>query len=416
MKRALTDRTLKSLKPAKPGRHYDVWDTRFPAFGVRVADTGRRTFVLALRYPGSSNPARRALGQYGPLTLAAARAKASAWAELVDRGIDPAVDADRQKRAEMRRQENSFAAVAEDFIADKLPGERKGHEVARAVRRVFVAAWGKRPISDIEALEVRNIIKGVKDRGTPAQARNLLGYAKRLFNWAIDQHVYGLQSSPCDRLKAIAIVGKKEPRTRVLTDTEMRATWRAADRLGYPYGSIIQMLALTGQRRSEVAQASWSEIDLKKKLWTIAPQRMKSGAAHIVPLSADAMKLLQSLPRYNDGDFIFSLKFGRKPVNAFNRARHQFDAAIKAELGAKPAHFVLHDIRRSVRTHLSSLPVSDLVRELTIGHTKPSLHKIYDQHLYIDEKRQCLELWAARLRDIVDTPPDNVVKLSSARG
>jgi integrase len=416
VKRNLTDRTLKSLRPAKPDRSYDAWDLRFPGFGVRVSDTGRLTFVLMTRYPGSTNPTRRALGHYPALSLAAAKAKAGTWVDLIAKGIDPVIEAERQKRAEMRRQENSFAAVAEDFIRDKLSSERQGHRVAGDIRRVFISAWGKRPVTDIEALEVRNIIKGFKDRGTPAQARNLLGYARRLFSWAIDQHVYGLESSPCERLKASAIVGKKGPRTRVLTDTELRTAWRAAERIGYPYGSIIQMLALTGQRRSEVAEASWCEVDLRKKLWTIPAERMKANAAHVVPLSADALALLQSVPRFNGGDFIFSLKFGRKPVNAFNRAKRQFDAAIKTESGTKPKPFVLHDIRRTVRTGLSALPVSDLVRELSIGHAKPALHRIYDQFSYLDEKRQCLDLWAAKLRAIVEPPPENVVKLSSARG
>jgi integrase len=416
-KRNLTDRTLKALKPAKPGRHYDVWDTKFPAFGVRVSDTGRRTFVLALRYPGGRNPTRRALGHYGPLTsLEQARAKASAWVDLVVRGIDPAIEAERQRLAEMRRQENSFAAVAEDFIRDKLPSERKGHEVACDIRRIFIPVWGKRPITDITPLEARNLIKGIKDAGTPAQARNVFGYARRLFNWAIDQHVYGLESSPCERLKPIAIIGKKEPRTRVLTDAELRAAWHAAGKLGFPYGPFYQMLMLTGQRRSEVAEASWSEIDINKKLWTIPASRMKADAPHVVPLSADAVKLLQALPRFNGGDFIFSKKFGRKPVHAFGTAKRALDAAMKAELGAEPRHFVIHDIRRTVRTGLSALPVADLVRELVIAHTKPGLHKVYDQYAYLDEKRQCLELWAARLRDIVQPPPENVVNLSAARG
>jgi integrase len=172
---------------------------------------------------------------------------------------------------------------------------------------------------------------------------------------------------------------------------------------------------LLGLRRSEVAKATWSEIDLGKKIWVIPAKRTKSNAPHAVPLSADAMKVLEALPRFNEGDFIFSLKFGRKPVNAFSRAKHIFDKALKVELGTKPNHFVIHDIRRTVRTGLSALPVSDLVRELVIGHTKPGLHKVYDQYSYLNEKRHCLELWAARLRDIVQPPPENVVTLSSAR-
>ena len=84
-----------------------------------------------------------------------------------------------------------------------------------------------------------------------------------------------------------------------------------------------------------------------------------------------------------------------------------------AELGELPP-FVLHDIRRSVRTGLSAPPVPDLIRELVIGHTKPGLHKIYDQHTYIDEKRHALELWWRRLQSIVEPPADNVVAMTKA--
>jgi hypothetical protein len=65
-----------------------------------------------------------------------------------------------------------------------------------------------------------------------------------------------------------------------------------------------------------------------------------------------------------------------------------------------------------MRTGLSAIPnISDLVRELVIGHTKPGLHKVYDQHAYLDEKRFALDAWAARLRSIVDSPAANVVEL-----
>ena len=83
-----------------------------------------------------------------------------------------------------------------------------------------------------------------------------------------------------------------------------------------------------------------------------------------------------------------------------------------AHLGKLPP-FVIHDIRRSMRTGLSALPVADLVRELVIGHTKPGLHKVYDQYAYWDEKRRALQLWGDRLRDVVEAAPDNVVALAT---
>ena len=200
----LTDRKLKSLKPAKDGRPYDVKDTEARGLRVRVLPTGK-TFVLLARFPGSNNPTRRALGHYGVLSLEEARDKAREWHKLLKRGIDPAAEEERNRAAEARKQATSFVSVAEEFIADRLGNQRKGREVARDLHKVFVkeAGWGNRPITEITALDVRNAIKPYKDAGKIHHAHNLLSYARRVFNWAIDQQIYaGLGTSPCDRLKA----------------------------------------------------------------------------------------------------------------------------------------------------------------------------------------------------------------------
>jgi integrase len=401
-KRTLTDRTLKALKPAKASSRYEVMDSVVPGFGIRVTESGQKTFVLIARFPGSANPTRRALGEYGALNLEGARRKAREWLETLRRGVDPRGEEERHRAAELRQRRNTFAAVAEDFIKDKLPDERKGREAERDIRREFIPAWGRRPIAEIAPHDVRAVVKAAKDRGAPYQAHNLLVLARRLFSWAIDQQVYGLETSPCDRLKPKAIIGKRSARTRILTEHEWRALWKATENLAYPYGPLFLMLALTGQRKSEVAGARWREFDLDRKLWTIPAERMKADAAHVVPLTDDVIEILTSLPRFNKGDHLFSTDFGVKPVNGFSKGKARLDKAMAAELGRAVEPFVIHDIRRTMRTSLSALPVPDLVRELVIAHTKPGLHKVYDQFTYLDEKRHALELWAARLRGIVN--------------
>jgi len=99
--------------------------------------------------------------------------------------------------AAARKRENSFAAVAEDFFKEKLASERQGRDVVRDMRKEFVIAWGKRPIADITDEHVLQVIRAVKQRGSPSQARNLLGYIRRFFDWAIDQRAYGIKANPC---------------------------------------------------------------------------------------------------------------------------------------------------------------------------------------------------------------------------
>jgi integrase len=136
---------------------------------------------------------------------------------------------------------------------------------------------------------------------------------------------------------------------------------------------------------------------------------MKAGAAHEVPLSNDAVALLKSLPRGEGGDFVFSQSDGVRPIARFSAEKGKLDKAMAKQLGSKLDAFVVHDIRRTMRTELSAIPnITDLVRELVIGHTKPELHKVYDQHA---EKRHALDQWAKRLRGIVAGDAANVVTL-----
>jgi integrase len=98
-------------------------------------------------------------------------------------------------------------------------------------------------------------------------------------------------------------------------------------------------------------------------------------------------------------------------VNGFSKAKDRLDQLMNEKL-AKFEPFVLHDLRRTVRTGLSAIAgLSDLVRELVIGHSKPGLHKVYDRYAYLDEKRYALDAWAARLGTILEPSTGNVVSL-----
>jgi Arm DNA-binding domain/Phage integrase family len=424
-KRTLNDRGLRALKPAK--QRYEIMDAVVPGFGIRVTEQGTRTFILVARFPGSTNPTRRALGEYGELTLEAARIKARDWIELIRKGRDPRDEEEQARLAAQRKRANTFAAIAEDFFQEKLVSERKGREVEADIRREFLPAWGGRAITEITAHDVRAIIKAVAARGATYQAHNLLGHVRRLFSWAIDQQVYGIEFSPCDRLKPRAIIGEKRPRSRILSDDELRAFWRTTARLPYPYGPIGRLLLLTGQRHREVAEARRSELLPDLSLWSVGEERFKSDATHMVPLSDDARTVLEGLPRFRKGDHLFSTSFGEKPTVISDKIKNRIDArmlrtlkAMARRRGDDPGRvelkpWVIHDLRRTLRTHLSALRIPDHIAEMTLGHGRKGIARVYDQHRYLDEMREALTLWAARLRSIVEPPPANVVTLAKAR-
>jgi hypothetical protein len=479
----LTDRYLKSLKPAAEGRPYDVMDTIVDRMGVRVMGSTAQpvlSFILYTRFPDatgaiSKRPSRRALGAYveppeikpateltvdellllSTLTLAEARLKAQEWLRMIARGIDPGAETARRKQAKIENRKSTLEAVFEDWVRDKLPSERKGKVVERDVRREFIPKLGTKPITEITDIDILDIVNA-KKRSAPVQARNELGHVKRLFTWAIDQRVYGIKTSPCDGLKPGKIIGKKKSGKRILNDDELFALWRAVKRLPYPYQEVYQLLTLTALRLNEVADAAWSELDpavlralrqrkdaerfdwtkLKSEqlAWVIPAERMKGKSEdarpHLVPLTPDLLEILESLPLFKKGDHLFSTTFGAKPVWIGDKIKKEIDGRVLRALkalarlhGDDPARvelapWVNHDIRRTVRSNLSRLRVTEEAREAVLAHARPGIKGVYDLYDYFDEKREALELWAARLRSIVEPTPrpaQKAVELAAVR-
>ena len=159
----------------------------------------------------------------------------------------------------------------------------------------------------------------------------LHGLAKRMFARAIDQRTYGITANPCANLRPTKLFGPKLPRARTFSEDELLAFQRVVKRLPYPHGPAYLMLLLTALRLNEVADARWSEFDLRNRVWEIPATRMKStndkARAHAVPLTTKMMQLLEALPRFKSGDYVFSTTHGIKPV-----WRHE------GQGGDRPAH------------------------------------------------------------------------------
>jgi integrase len=398
--------------------------------------SGVRSFVLVDRFPGKKHPTRKALGTYPLISLEDAREKARAWRKLIGKGIDPAAEEERERIANAQRQNCTFAAVAEDFIVQKLkgsqkqPGERKGREVERDVRKHFVSKWATRPVADISEQDVLLVINAIVSRGSVGQARNVLGYISRLFQWAIGKRAYGIKLNPCADIKPEELFGSKQSRSRWLDDDELFAFLRAVRRMPYPYGPCYQLLILTGLRLNEVAKATWSEFNFREGVWVVPAARMKgkNGKArdHAVPLTPAILKVLDGLPRVKDGPFLFSTTAGKKPVSMSDKIKRRVDRRMRRTLRALArlsgfdneklalAHWQNHDLRRTIRTGLSALRIDFEVREAVLAHAKQGLVKTYDLYDFFDEKRDALERWSARLDALMEPAPENVVRIKVA--
>ena len=153
----LTDRLLKSLKGGE--QPYEVMDIQVRGFGIRVMPSGVKTFILRRRYPGSKQPARRALGSFGEMSLAEAREKARNWNALVKKGIDPSAEEERQRKAsleaERQQKSNTFGSAFEAYLQRKASKLKSFRTIDRELRREC-AAWMNEPLSSISPLDVKH--------------------------------------------------------------------------------------------------------------------------------------------------------------------------------------------------------------------------------------------------------------------
>jgi integrase len=292
-----------------------------PSLAVRVSK--RKTFVVVGRF-GGSHPTRRSIGSCVSLTLDEARDKARGY------------------HREPKRP-NTFASVAEAFFVH-IKRLKRSHEIERGIRRELMPRWHDRPIASITKRDVIDAIDAVLNRGFPSAAHHLFADIRRLFNFAIARDT--LEHSPCDRLKPKDLIGPKPVGQRVLTDDELRALWRATTSLGYPFGPLYRLLLVTGQRKSEVAYARWREVDTGNAVWTIPPERFKSNATHMVPLSPMALAIINALPRSGD------LLFGH--INGFGKNKRRLDKAMGRRTPLRDSRYQAHRAHEAVGTARAS--------------------------------------------------------------
>jgi integrase len=170
----------------------------------------------------------------------------------------------------------------------------------------------------------------------------------------------------------------------------------AADAEGYPFGHVIKLLVLTGQRRSEVAEMRWSEIDLERRVWTIPSSRSKNGHAHEVPLSAAAINVIGSVPRFLNSGYVFTTT-GQAAISGFGRAKNRFEEVLGIE------NWRMHDLRRTAASGMARLGVGPHVIEKVLNHKTgiiSGVAAVYNRYAYENEKREALERWAMHINSL----------------
>jgi integrase len=442
-------------------REVFVWDTALPRFGVRVTPTGARIYLIQYRAkaaPGEKSKTRKiTIGQHdGELwNVTKARAAARKLLAPVDLGDDPFAEREAKRTAEAAaraadaevealkareaeaRARDSFEAVADRYIALCLKASRSGAETARLLRHGPVPAWRGRHIAEVRRSDLADLIDTIKQR-SPAVARATYAALRGLFSWCVERDL--IVASPC---QSITAPPRPEARDRVLADNELAVIWNASDALGYPFGQVVKLLMLTGQRRAEVANMAWAEIDLDTGTWRIPKERAKNGKAHEIDLSPQTVEVLNSVKR--NGPYLFPARKAptRKAVQAraeataesqgvrgFSAVKRKLDgeaetlwqaalAKAKAKHVAPMEPWRIHDLRRSAATGMAAMGFAPHVVERVLNHisgTQSGLVGVYQRHEYRAERKAAMLAWGAHVEAVAkgEALPSNVRPLRQA--
>jgi integrase len=298
--------------------------------------------------------------------------------------------------------DRTFGAVAEHWIEKVAKPKNDSWKLQRRRLEMHVLpAWRERKIAEIKRADVRALLDGIEGDVLP---NRVLTGIKTIFRFAMSR----------DWIEASPVEGIEKPkaeteRDRVLSMEEVAAIWTAAELLGFPFGHYLRTLALTGQRRTEVASMRWSDVDLNAATWTMPASATKSDRGHVVPLSQPVVEMLRALPRL--GKYVFTHD-GDTHVSGFAKAKSRLDGFLAAA-GAQIAPWTLHDLRRTTATHMVRLGVSMEIVARVLGHAPAGVTaRVYALHEYEPEKRSALDRWAAELmRAVEGRAADKVVKL-----
>jgi integrase len=290
--------------------------------------------------------------------------------------------------------------LLEAFIAQHVSQNRSAAEISRLLRREVGKNWGHKSIHEIGKRDIVELISAIEQRKAPVAANKALKTIKTFLRWCVGRAV--LEQSPAD---GVPLPAKEVARDRVLTDLELTQVILAARTMGGLYGGIVELLALTGQRREEVAGSTWNEFDLGQRIWTLPKARTKNAKQHTVHLSAQAIAILKRMKK--QGRFVFSVH-GTTPFRNFSLAKRELDGMS----GVKD--WRLHDLRRTCVSGMARLGIPPHVADKILNHqtgTISGVAAVYQRHQFLAERQAALELWGTHIGNLLGEISDRRIDL-----
>jgi integrase len=346
-----------------------LWDPACVGFGARRQ---RNSVFFYVRYRLNGSQVVKSIGRNGsPWTCDTARTEAKRLLGIVASGVDPFAQS---------LSSETFGAEVERYLARKQPSikPRSFIEIVRHLRN-YALPLHKLRLAEIDRRTIA-VLLGQVETSSGAVTRNRMRSAlSAFFAWTIQE---GLTE-----LNPVQGTGKADEggsRDRVLSPAELRKLWCS---LGEDkFSDVVRLLLLTAQRRTEIGKLAWSEIDFDRKLITLPADRVKNSRSQELPLSRQALAVIEHQPRTTD--FVFG---GKKGFQDWAAAK----ATLDQRIGIAP--WRLHDLRRTAATYMAEIGILPHIVEAVLNHVsghKASVAGIYNRAKYADEMRSALQRWA----------------------
>jgi integrase len=258
-------------------------------------------------------------------------------------------------------------------------------------------------VGEIRRRDIITLIEKIAEQRGPYAGNRAFGHIRKFFNVLVERDV--IAASPCVGVKKPSV---EQSRDRLINDAEVRALWAACDAIGGPACAAIKLLLLTGQRRGECATMTFGEID--GDVWRLPKEKTKNRQAHAVPLSRQALAVIEQQPRISGCDFVFTS--GSKPIANWSRIKIEIDKLMPPETPP----WRVHDLRRACASGLQRCGIRAEVIERALNHRSGlyrSVAGVYQVDPLTEEVRAALARWGDHVARVIKGEGGKIVKFKS---
>lgn len=386
----LTDTEIRKAKPAE--KEFTLWDG--DGLFLRIKPSGKKIWHLGYTVPLTKKRAKMSLGFYPYLTLAQARALRDEYLSLLAQGIDPQSHNEQKAQALKDATEHTFQTVAKKWLDEKIKtsGISQDHakDIWRSLERNIFPTLGDIPIKEIRPKMLKQHLDPIEQRGVLETLRRIISRLNEIFRYAATEEL--IEFNPADNLTQRFSKPKKQ-NMPALPPSELprfivalaNASIRLETRL------LIEWQLLTWVRPGEAVRARWTDIDEENRFWNIPAEFMKMKRPHKVPLSKEAMRILESMkPISGHREWVFpSIK---APLSHMHEQTANA-AIIRMGFGGELVAHGMRSIARTAAEEAGKFRIE--VLEAALAHSKKDeIIAAYNRAEYLAERIELMQWWS----------------------